>query len=92
MANPDPHAARAAKRRKAVRKAGSPDDLRAVVWEAVSAASAIVRDPDTAPELRLRAVHAITQAAGAYAKVYEATEFHARLRAIEEAREKEHQL
>ena len=89
MANANPHQARAAKQRKAAQRAGSPDDLQMVVWHAVSAAAEIVRDPNADAATRLRAVHAVTQAAGAYAKVYEAVEVDARLRAIEEAQANE---
>lgn len=89
MANANPHQARTAKKRIAVQRAGSPDDLRTVVWEAISAAVALVRDQDVTADVRLRAVHAITQAAGAYTKLVELTEFDARLRAVEDAQANE---
>lgn len=92
MANSNPHQARAAKRQRTGKKAGSAEDLRTVVWEAIGAAVDLIRDPSTNPDTRLRAVHAVTQATGSYLKIYEATEIDARLRTIEEAREREHEL
>ena len=89
MANSNPHQARAGKRRAAVQRAGSPDDLRAIVWTAILAARDIVADAATDPAERLRAVHAISQAAGNYLRLVEATEFDARLRAVEDARANE---
>lgn len=78
--NRDPHAARAARKQKAV---GTIDDLREQVWHAIEAAAAVLHDPEADPTLRLRGVHAVTQAAGAYTKVLEACEFEARLRDLE---------
>jgi hypothetical protein len=92
MANADPHQARAARKRRRAEKAGSPADLQALVWRAITAASEVVADPATDTSTRLRAVHAVTQAAASYTKLIEAVEFDARLRAIEEAREQEHAL
>ena len=61
MANPNPHAARLAKKRR--RKPGKLEDLVRVVWRAVVEAEAIltVASGDD-PELTLKAVHAIVQA------------------------------
>lgn len=93
MANNDPHQARAAKKRNAVvRKAGTPEQLQALVWKAITVASGLVGDAANDPATRLKAVHALTQAAGAYVKLTAATDFEARLLAIEEAREEEHEL
>lgn len=89
MANANPHQARAAKKRIAADKAGSTDELRVLVWKAIRAASEIVADADVDAGTRLRAVHGVTQSAGAYVKLVEATEFECRLRALEEARENE---
>ena len=86
MANADPHKARAAKKQKALQRAGSPDELLAIVWRAIETASGIVEDPAGDAATRLRAVHAITQSVGSYTRLLEATEFEARLRALEQAR------
>ena len=92
MANANPHQARAAKKRIAIEKAGSPADLQSLLWKAITAASEIVADSSSDVATRLRGIHAISQAAGSYTKLVELVEFEARLRAIEEAREKEHAL
>ncbi len=92
MANADPHQARAARKRRAMEKAGSPADLQILVWRAITAASEIVADPSTDTPTRLRAVHAVSQSAGSYLKLIELVEFESRLRAIEDARKKEHAL
>lgn len=84
MANSNPYKARAAKRQKKIQRAGGIDDLRDKVWEALEAASDIVSDITMEAALRLRAVHAVTQAATSYTKVLDATEFEARLQALEE--------
>lgn len=84
MANKSPHKARTAKQKKRVHQAGNMDDLRSTLWGAIAEASTIVSDTSAKPELRLRATHAITQASSAYVKLLEASEFEARLRALEE--------
>lgn len=83
MANPNPHRARRAKREKRRAKPGDVKDVQARVWEAVEAACAVLHDPETDNALRLRAVHAVTQAAGSYTKIIEAAEFEARLEELE---------
>jgi hypothetical protein len=83
MANPNPHKARRAKRAKA-KPPGTINDVKARVWTAIEAAAEILAASDTDPALRLRAVHAVTQAAGSYTKILESAEFEARLRALEE--------
>ena len=88
MANSNPYQARAAKRSKAAQRTGSPEDLQMAVWDAISVAVEIVRNPNADAATRLRAVHAVTQAAGAYTKVYEAVELDARLRAVEDEQAK----
>ncbi len=79
--NPNPVAARQTKRANRISAAGSIDDLRVRLWESVEAASDALEDADV--NVRLRACHAMTQAAGAYAKLVEACEFEARLAAVE---------
>jgi hypothetical protein len=46
--------------------------LRVELWAGIRAASAMVEDPETAPELKLRAVSALATAASVYAKLLEA--------------------
>ena len=84
MANPNPSKARRAKRRRSVQRAGDLCDVRHRLWEAVEAASDIVRTADD-DAVRLRGVHAVTQSAASYVKLLEATEFEARLKALEDA-------
>lgn len=57
--------------------------MRDAVWRAIVKASTLLDDPDAKPDVTLRAVHALTQASGAYAKLLDAAEFDARLRAVE---------
>jgi hypothetical protein len=46
--------------------------LRVELWAGIRAASLIVDDPETTPELKLRAVSALATAASVYAKLLEA--------------------
>lgn len=87
MPNPNPYQARRAKRARrasAARRTGDVRDVQKKLWEGVEAASRILQDDGADPALKLRAIHALTQASGSYVKVLEATEFQARLNAIEE--------
>lgn len=80
-----PHKARQAKKRR--RTAGSIDDARRVLWRAMQAAETILDDAEDsrdAPTV-LKAVHALTQATAAYARVVEAGELEARLAELEAA-------
>lgn len=83
MSNPDPHKARRAKKAKRL-KAGAVHDVKLRMWEAIEAAATVLRDPEADPGLRLRACHAVTQSAASYVKVLEASEFEARLAALED--------
>ena len=79
MPNASPHVARMARKRK--RK---PGDLKAVavtVWEALEVARELLGHEEAG--LRLKAVHAVGQVAGAYARVYEVGELEARLAVLE---------
>jgi len=84
MPNPNPHEARQAKKRK-----GKPGDLPAllrVVWAALLEADQVLHSTDgDNPELVLKAVHAVSQCAGQYAKLLEVGELEARLTALEQA-------
>jgi hypothetical protein len=80
MANPSPTQARLAK--KSARK---PGDLRAIqrkLWGAVLHAEEVM-ERAVEDEVRLRAIHALSQACGQYAKLLEVGELEARLAALE---------
>jgi hypothetical protein len=81
MANPNPYAARLAQRR--AHKPGTLADLLKVLWTAIRDAEHLLYSADD-PEFRLRCVHALSQAAGQYAKLLEIGEFEARLVQIED--------
>lgn len=85
MANPDanPLKARIAQRRK--RKAGTLKDVTGMLWEALEAARELLSEEDTGT--RLKAIHALSQTASSYARVYEVGELEARLEALEQAQE-----
>ena len=70
--------------RSAARTAGDVKDVQRKLWEGVEAASRILTDAAADPSVQLKAIHALTQASGAYVKVLEASEFEARLKAVEE--------
>jgi hypothetical protein len=89
MANPNPHPARAAKRRRRLQSMGDITDLKRKVWVAVVTAAQMLEDEDAKPDLKLRAVHAVTQAAASYAKLIEATEFEARIAELEKKLEED---
>jgi hypothetical protein len=80
MPNPNPWHARHAKRK--VRKPGNLQDLQRKLWRALCAAEAVL-DASEDPELTLKAVHAVSQCAGQYAKLLEIGELEARVQALE---------
>lgn len=83
---PNPHA-QPLQARLARKAQGKPRNLQAVaekLWRALETAEALLEESQ--PELRLKAVHAVTQAAAAYARVYETGELEARLEALEALR------
>lgn len=69
--------------RRQRRKPGDMQALAAKLWGALEAAERLLEHAD--PAIQLRAVHAISQAAGSYARVYEVGELEARLNALEQA-------
>jgi hypothetical protein len=79
--NPNPWHARHAKRK--VRKPGNLQQLQAKLWRALCEAEAVL-DTSEDPELTLKAVHAISQCAGQYAKLLEIGELEARVQALEQ--------
>jgi hypothetical protein len=82
MANPNPQAARQAKRR--ARKAlDIPDVLRIMTVAIREAEIALLTASDV--EITLKCVHALSQSCGMYAKLLEVGEFEGRLAAVEAA-------
>ncbi len=87
---------KAAKKRR--RRAGSMEEVRRLLWRALSRAEDLLDaqkiDPETGESLpddglALKAIHAISQGAGAYAKVTEVTDLAARIEALEAAKGEE---
>lgn len=73
-----------AKRRRG-RKAGSVEDARALLWKALKKAGELLEAEDLTPDMTLRLLHGLSQAAGAYARVTEVSDLAARLEALEAA-------
>jgi uncharacterized small protein (DUF1192 family) len=80
MPNPNPHHARLAKKR--ARKPGDMHQVLRMLWQALLEAEEVLLHAEDA-ELTLKAVHAISQSAGQYAKLLEVGELEARLAAVE---------
>jgi hypothetical protein len=85
--NASPYKARLGKKR--ARKPGDLAALTRVLWRAVLEAQEIMETAE-GEDLRLRAIHAISQTSSAYAKLLEIGEFEARLAALEAAQQKGH--
>jgi hypothetical protein len=85
MANPNPHAARLAKRR--AHKPLDLLDVLKIMTKAIREAEAAMLTT-TEVDLSLRCVHALSQACGQYAKLLEIGEFEARLKALEDAKDR----
>ena len=68
--------------RKQIRKPGDIHAVMRLLWRALKTAEVILDEAD-ADEMKLRAVHAISQASGQYAKLLEIGELEARLQALE---------
>ena len=83
MSNPnaDPTKARQAKRHKKLSQPGTLEDARALLWKALERAGTILDNEDDV--LSLKAIHAISQGAAAYARIVEVGELEARLSALE---------
>jgi hypothetical protein len=80
MPNPNPHQARLAQKRR--RKPGDLRQVMLIVWRALIEAEEVMLLADD-PELTLKAVHAVSQCAGQYAKLLEVGEYEARLGELE---------
>lgn len=74
---------------KRSRKPGKVADAMLIQWRALQAAEAVMFHAAEADDVAavLRAVHAATQAATAYAKLVETADLEARIRALEAAEE-----
>jgi len=85
MSNPnaDPTKARQARRKKRRGKPGTLEDARALLWRALTRAGDLLEEED--PALCLKAIHAVSQGAAAYARIVEVGELEARLAALEGA-------
>lgn len=82
MANANPYKARLGKKRLA--KAGTLDDVTRLLWRGLCEARGVLfRAEDD--ELKLRAIHAISQAAGQYTRLLEVGELESRVEALEAA-------
>ena len=76
------HAAVLVRRRK--HKPGQLIDLLKMLWQALLEAEAVLETAsEDNPELKLKAVHAISQCGGQYAKLLEVGELESRLAAVE---------
>lgn len=85
MPDTRPHKARAAKKRRRIRKIGSIEDAQRKLWQAITAAEDVLLDDQSDSATVLKAAHAITSASTAYAKLMEVGELEARLTELEEA-------
>lgn len=79
--NSNPVQARMGKRRKRRSKPGTLEDARALLWRALTRAGELLEEED--PALSLKAIHAISQGAAAYARIVEVGELEARIAALE---------
>ena len=70
------------KRRPRRGKPGSLDALKREVWHAIMTASDLLDADD--PLVRLKATHAVGQAAGVFKNIYETADLEARLVALED--------
>ena len=70
-----------------LKRCNKPGDLRKLqqkLWRAVAASEALLLADGVTYDDQLRAVHALVQASGAYARLLETVEMEARLAAVEE--------
>ena len=80
MARPATRPSTKAKKQRA--PAGSLEDLRRELWYAILTASQMLDSEDN--PTKLKAVHALTQAAGQYRALFETMELQERIEALEE--------
>jgi hypothetical protein len=62
-------------------RAGNLDALKRKLWRALLTSEALLDSTD--PQVRLRAVHATSQAAGVYRSIYETADLEARITELE---------
>lgn len=93
MSNPNANPTKARQAKRARRRTpGTLEEARSLLWRALERAGEMLEaqkvDPDTGEEipddaLALKAVHAISQGASAYARIVEVGELEARIAALE---------
>ncbi len=83
MANPNPDPLKARMGKKKRQRTGDLQAIRRKLWIAILHAEDTLEQAEE-PELRLKAVHALSQCCGQYSKLLEIGELEARLAAIEE--------
>ena len=66
-----------------LRKAGTLEDARLKLWNALEHSEAIMLSDASDDQTTLKAIHATVQAVGAYSKLYEVTELEDRLKKLE---------
>ena len=76
------------KKRRRIRKMGDITDARRKLWQAITSEEEVLLDDQSDTLTVLKAVHAITSASTAYAKLVEIGEFEKRLEAVEKLLEK----
>lgn len=79
--NADPTKARQGKKARRRGKPGTLEDARALLWRALTRAGELLEEED--PLLSLKAIHAVSQGAAAYARIVEVGELEARIAALE---------
>ena len=65
------------------RRAGNFSALKLEVWSAIRAASAIIADPTTEPDLKLKAASTMATAGAVYLRILEGSETENRIAAME---------
>lgn len=70
------------KRRKRKPKAGTIEDARALLWQAIQKAG-VMLEGELAPDMTLRLLHGLSQAVGSYARIVETSELAERVAALE---------
>jgi hypothetical protein len=68
---------------KRPRNVGNLEQLKKQVWQTISTAEEIVVDPDVDNATRLRAIHALVQATGAFTRLIDFTEQSERMTKLE---------
>ena len=82
------HKARQAKSRRRIRKIGDLTDARRKLWQAITSAEQVLLDDQSDAVMVLKAVHAITSASTAYARLVEVGELEGRVSEVERSLEK----